>query len=339
MCEIYPAFYDYRSHVDELLVLLVSDVKSNLSNIHKLAEFLTAQSIHVDMIWVTGNLIFLDNSDHVFCCRNAVQLIHEQKPEMLSASEGDTSAIISALENIQCRVAYVPGRHDPPTTQGSGSQLPRLTSNSCNLYHRCLRIAQDLVLLGFDYGKMPMTEIERHMNAENSLQQKEGSDNQQHLMCLTSRMGQDFIMQGDSVVILSNCNISHDAEDQIGSSPTRPHLADSWTNVISKKQDFSAKFSLICFGSDDPKHGDCTMKDESILEDGSQTVMQTAGKVANKHHLPLRRLKETHLIEFDGLPCIYPGAFSEAVNDSFQLALTFWLGKLLHLETEKVPGR
>uniref|UniRef100_A0A7S4N904 Calcineurin-like phosphoesterase domain-containing protein n=1 Tax=Guillardia theta TaxID=55529 RepID=A0A7S4N904_GUITH len=165
MCEIYPAFYDYRSHVDELLVLLVSDVKSNLSNIHKLAEFLTAQSIHVDMIWVTGNLIFLDNSDH--------------KPEMLSASEGDTSAIISALENIQCRVAYVPGRHDPPTTQGSGSQLPRLTSNSCNLYHRCLRIAQDLVLLGFDYGKMPMTEIERHMNAENSLQQKEGSDNQQ----------------------------------------------------------------------------------------------------------------------------------------------------------------
>ncbi|EKX34614.1 hypothetical protein GUITHDRAFT_147131 [Guillardia theta CCMP2712] len=146
MCEIYPAFYDYRSHVDELL----------------------AQSIHVDMIWVTGNLIFLDNSDH--------------KPEMLSASEGDTT-----LENIQCRVAYVPGRHDPPTTQarvlkgllGSGSQLPRLTSNSCNLYHRCLRIAQDLVLLGFDYGKMPMTEIERHMNAENSLQQKEGSDNQQ----------------------------------------------------------------------------------------------------------------------------------------------------------------
>eukprot|EP00960_Hanusia_phi_P058361 763865-Hanusia_phi.AAC.1 len=81
MNEIYPAFFDYRSQVDELLVLLVSDIRCNLSNVHKLAEFLTVrahvvsiasskrklqiQSIHVDMIWVTGNLILLNNSNHV----------------------------------------------------------------------------------------------------------------------------------------------------------------------------------------------------------------------------------------------------------------------------------
>ena len=38
-------------------------------------------------------------------------------PEKFSATEGDMSAVLSALENIQCRVAYVPGANDPLSTR------------------------------------------------------------------------------------------------------------------------------------------------------------------------------------------------------------------------------
>ena len=60
------------------------------------------------------------------------------------------SAVLSALENIQCRVAYLSGPEDPPSSQPRGRDIgPRLTPHSCNMHNRCVRIAPDLVLAGY----------------------------------------------------------------------------------------------------------------------------------------------------------------------------------------------
>lgn len=60
------------------------------------------------------------------------------------------SAVLSALENIQCRVAYLSGPDDPPSSQPRGRDIgPRLTPHSCNMHDRCVRIAPDLVLAGY----------------------------------------------------------------------------------------------------------------------------------------------------------------------------------------------
>ena len=74
-----------------------------------------------------------------------------QVPAKYSASEGDMSAVLSALENIHCRVVYVPGVHDPSSTilSRDDQPLPRLTPQSCNLHGRCLRVAPELVLVGY----------------------------------------------------------------------------------------------------------------------------------------------------------------------------------------------
>jgi len=296
MNEIYPAFFDYRSQVDELLVLLVSDIRCNLSNVHKLAEFLTIQSIHVDMIWVTGNLILLNNSNHT--------------QEVVSASEGDTSAIISALENIQCRVAYVPGHHDPPTTRVKDSPLPRLTSNSCNLHNRCLRVADDLVLLGFDHQQNPMAKLESYIKAEVSLQPETESELQQRLMYLTSKLGQDFVMPGDSVIVLSHCTMNGLGQDQVDCSKERHADGEGWKNLIANKRRFPANLSLLCFGSD-TQRPECIAEDVQMSEEGSSSPYSPSRKTADSARQASHSTPQSRVIELDGIPCIYPGAFSK----------------------------
>ena len=72
-------------------MLLVSDVHCSLTNVHRLAELLTSRSEYVDMIWLAGDVTRLSGDDY-------------SVPAKFSASEGDMSAVLSALENIQCRV-------------------------------------------------------------------------------------------------------------------------------------------------------------------------------------------------------------------------------------------
>jgi Icc-related predicted phosphoesterase len=82
---------DPSALVQELRVLLVSDVHCSLTNVHRLAELLTSRSEYVDMIWLAGDVTRLSPEDY-------------RVPAKFSASEGDMSAVLSALENIQCRV-------------------------------------------------------------------------------------------------------------------------------------------------------------------------------------------------------------------------------------------
>lgn len=66
------------------------------------------------------------------------------------------SAVLSGLENIQCRVAYLSGPSDPQSTQPHGREMgPRLTPHSCNMHNRCLRIASDLVIAGYGMAPTP----------------------------------------------------------------------------------------------------------------------------------------------------------------------------------------
>jgi len=144
-----PSYYNRRARDEVLRVLLVTDIRCSLSNIHQLAELLTHRREYVDMIWVAGNLTVLTDEDRA-------------NPAKFAASEGEMSAVISALENIQCRVVYVPGETDPESTYPREADLvpPRLTPHSCNLHARCLRLAPDLVIAGLagpvsEWGALP----------------------------------------------------------------------------------------------------------------------------------------------------------------------------------------
>jgi hypothetical protein len=144
-----PSYYNRRARDEVLRVLLVTDIRCSLSNIHQLAELLAHRREYVDMIWVAGNLTVLREEDRA-------------NPAKFASSEGEMSAVISALENIQCRVVYVPGETDPESTYPREADLvpPRLTPHSCNLHARCLRLAPDLVIAGLagpvsQWGALP----------------------------------------------------------------------------------------------------------------------------------------------------------------------------------------
>ena len=85
-----------------LLLLLVPPVPACASLAAVAAHCLRVRQ-YVDMIWLAGDVTRLCEEDY-------------EVPARFSASEGDMSAVLSALENIQCRVAYVPGAHDPSST-------------------------------------------------------------------------------------------------------------------------------------------------------------------------------------------------------------------------------
>lgn len=55
--------------------------------------------------------------------------------------EGDMTSAIALLENIVCRVCYVPGHSDPEGTRRSSEEAhPRLTPNSVNVHERMLQV-------------------------------------------------------------------------------------------------------------------------------------------------------------------------------------------------------
>ena len=153
--------------------------------------------------------------------RNEPQEEDFASPVRLAASEGDMSAVISALENIQCRVAYVPGNRDPATTAPNPpavgeapSAPPRLTPHSCNVHRRCLRLAPDLILVGFGGGHRTSTDadVDAKADADAALH-----DALAALLDLdaaaasaappppagASRLGLDRVLPGDAVVLLT----------------------------------------------------------------------------------------------------------------------------------------
>ena len=209
------------------------------------------------------------------------------------------SAVLSALENIHCRVVYVPGVHDPSSTilSRDDQPLPRLTPQSCNLHGRCLRVAPELVLVGYGGGARNWeTRDTRHLRTllaphpAPSSPHTAGSVGDAGLDAMARsgekvrRLGQDKILPGDSVVLITH-SASH-----VASTPTDQGVFEhkSWTGVegaesllgdlVLEAEEAEAKVGarliLHCHGSDaevetrpgDVQEGGCVPEGEMLLE-------------------------------------------------------------------------
>lgn len=67
-------------------------------------------------------------------------------PELLAVAQGDIATILGHLENIVCRVLYLPSGRDPLILLRDQQHL---TANSCNLYSRSLSLTPDLYTIGY----------------------------------------------------------------------------------------------------------------------------------------------------------------------------------------------
>ena len=110
-------------------ILLVYDI--SIQRASQLAEKYVAHSPKFDLILIIGP--FTDSKKL-------------SGAEDLAIAEGDMASSIAQLENITCRVAYLPGENDPPSSLID--QL-HLTPNSVNLYARRLPLRTGLYITGF----------------------------------------------------------------------------------------------------------------------------------------------------------------------------------------------
>ena len=119
----------FQTHPNIIDFLVVYDISTHKAS--QLAETFVAHAPKFDIILVIGP--FTD-SKKTFSA------------EELAVAEGDMASSISQLENIACRVIYLPGEGDPTDTL---SEQLHLTPNSVNLYARRLPLRSGLYITGF----------------------------------------------------------------------------------------------------------------------------------------------------------------------------------------------
>lgn len=94
-------------------------------------------------------------------------------PEEVAIMEGDIASIIAQLENLVCRVLYLPSERDPPAVR---TEQLHLTPNSLNLHGRQLFLAKNLKILGFsekneelNTGRIPRS-VDRSAESDDELE-------------------------------------------------------------------------------------------------------------------------------------------------------------------------
>jgi hypothetical protein len=119
----------FQTHPSKIEVLVLYDI--SIQKASQLAEKFVSLTPKFDLILIIGP--FNDGKKLT-------------SAEDFAVAEGDMASSIAQLENITCRVAYLPGESDPPNTLID--QL-HLTPNSVNLYSRRLPLRAGLYISGF----------------------------------------------------------------------------------------------------------------------------------------------------------------------------------------------
>lgn len=84
--------------------------------------------------------------DCIICCGPLTHNCDWSTDEGHAIAQGDMASIIASLENIVCRVIYLPSETDP--TSSFSKQL-HLTPNSVNIHARRLALRESLFVMGF----------------------------------------------------------------------------------------------------------------------------------------------------------------------------------------------
>jgi hypothetical protein len=149
----------FQTHPTEIDMLVVYDISTQKAG--QLAEKFVAHAPKFDLILIIGPF-----SD----VKKALT------PEDVAVAEGDMASSIAQLENITCRVVYLPGERDPPNTL---IEQLHLTPNSINLYSRRLPLRTGLFITGFtetgdnlDTRKVP-DDVDRSAESDDELEDVE----------------------------------------------------------------------------------------------------------------------------------------------------------------------
>lgn len=122
----------WPAEVTALTLLHISDTHADIRRINRIADWLYDRRIVVDIVLHSGDIGDLSDP-------------RAAPDEQHVSAEGDLSDCLSALENISCRLFYIPGNHDPQST--FRSPAPQMSTHSRNVHDAPLRIAPDLFLL------------------------------------------------------------------------------------------------------------------------------------------------------------------------------------------------
>jgi hypothetical protein len=138
---------------DVLRLLILSDVDIDAA-IALAEKFVPTSPPPFDVIVVCGPL-----SHHEL-----------SSPETEAVATGDMASVIAHLENIVCRVIYLPGDTDP--AKAAAEQL-NLTPNSVNIHARSLPLSTGLCISGFTEKGVDLADVA-------SCQQQDDDGEQEH---------------------------------------------------------------------------------------------------------------------------------------------------------------
>eukprot|EP01039_Chlorochromonas_danica_P000706 gene706-768_t len=110
-------------------------------------SFLVCRDVDIDSASRLGSnfIPYTPRYDGIIVCGPLTTGPHGT-PELLAVAQGDIATILGHLENIVCRVLYLPSGRDPLVILRDQQHL---TANSCNLYSRHLSITPDLYAVGY----------------------------------------------------------------------------------------------------------------------------------------------------------------------------------------------
>jgi hypothetical protein len=125
-------------------LLVISDL--DLPTSSSLSEHLLQKKQHlqVDLIIIVGSLLPPPS--------NPSAITPPQTLEQTSSNIGTLTTIISQLENIVCRIIYIPSSTTPtPLLKPSKTHntMPRLTPNSLNMSNRFIKMSYKLGIVGY----------------------------------------------------------------------------------------------------------------------------------------------------------------------------------------------
>jgi Icc-related predicted phosphoesterase len=132
-----------NSSIQELDILLVSDIHKSYDYLEKLKEWTLENKKLFNYIFCTGDMLTLKYPEL-------------EDNEIIAKSEAELSAIISFLENICLNVIYIGGNHDPKSLFKT-QDVPTLTIKSTNIHKKMIKVSNDLYIVGLG-GSTPAIE-------------------------------------------------------------------------------------------------------------------------------------------------------------------------------------
>jgi len=130
-------YLSYKTQFPQTLrILVLSNILSGLPQLYRLKNYLRSHPTFIDYTIVLGNFTNLSKED-------------KKIPENQARSEGEISSIFDYLENLGCKVLYIPAENDPDTLfEHTEIKRPKFTMGSYNVHKTIYKLSEGLILAG-----------------------------------------------------------------------------------------------------------------------------------------------------------------------------------------------